>query len=102
MTPPMPPWRPFRAAGACRLPGRSYLATGVDEIPFPLLVLLIVAAVIAGLVLGAKAGKIAPATSKDGKPRKTIGARVRGAATDGFVKLWKWNRARKKTSEENR
>jgi hypothetical protein len=73
----------------------------VEEIPFPLLVLLIVAAVVAGLVLGAKAGKIAPATSKDGKPRKTIGARVRGAATDGVVSLWKWNRARKKKPSES-
>lgn len=74
----------------------------MDEIPLPLLVLLIVAAVIAGLFLGAKAGAIAPATSKDGKPRKTLGARVRGAATDGVVKLWKWNRNRKNKSEEDR
>jgi hypothetical protein len=58
--------------------------------------------VVAGLVLGAKAGKIAPATSKDGKPRKTIGARVRGAASDGVVSLWKWNRARKKKSSEDK
>jgi hypothetical protein len=74
----------------------------VDEIPLPLLVLLIVAAVIAGLVLGAKAGAIAPSSSKDGKPRKTIGARVRGAASDGVVKLWKWNRNRKKPRDDER
>ena len=37
-----------------------------------------------------------------GKPRKTIGARVRGAATDGVVSLWKWNRARKKKSSDER
>jgi hypothetical protein len=93
------PWRAFRTCGPCRGPPRSYLATSVEEIPFPLLVLLIVAAVVAGLVLGAKAGKIAPASSNDGKPRKTLGARVRGAATDGVVKLWKWNRNRKKNDE---
>ena len=95
----MAPWRAFRACGPCRRPPQSYLATSVEEIPFPLLVLLIVAAVVAGLVLGAKAGKIAPASSTDGKPRKTLGARVRGAATDGVVKLWKWNRDRKKKDE---
>jgi hypothetical protein len=74
----------------------------VEEIPFPLLVLLIVAAVIAGLVLGAKAGKIAPAASSDGKPKRPLGARIRGAATDGVVKLWKWNRARKAKADESK
>ena len=75
----------------------------MDKLPLPLLVLLIVAAVIAGLFLGSKAGKAVPADSKNGTKRgtKTIGARVRGAATDGVVKLWKWNRDRKKKSESN-
>lgn len=70
----------------------------MDQIPLPLLVLLIVAAVVAGLFLGSKAGKAVPIESKDGTKRgnKTLGARVRGAATDGVVKLYKWNRDRKK------
>jgi hypothetical protein len=74
----------------------------VESLPLPLLVVLIVAAVIAGLWLGNRAGKALPPDRRDGKPAKPIGARIRGAATDGIVKLWKWNRARKKEAEKKR
>ena len=74
----------------------------VQELPLPLLVVLIVAAVIAGLWLGNRAGKALPADRRDGKPAKPIGARIRGAATDGIVRLWKWNRARKQKKDERK
>lgn len=75
----------------------------VQELPLPLLVVLIVAAVIAGLWLGNRAGKALPTERrKDGKAGPTLAARARGAATSGIVKLWKWNRARKKAADEKK
>jgi hypothetical protein len=66
------------------------------KLSLPLLLLLVAAAIVAGLVIGAAAGR------RVDKPadRKTIGARVRTAATDGFVRLWKWNRDRKKKQDD--
>jgi hypothetical protein len=71
----------------------------LEELPVPLLILLVVAAVIAGLWVGARAGSRLEAAKDDGKKGKTIGVRMREAATSGVVKLWKWNRARKKKDE---
>lgn len=69
----------------------------MEELPLPLLVVLIVLAVAAGLYLGHRAGKaVAPVGGKD--EGKSLGARARGAVTGGIVKLWKWNRARKRES----
>lgn len=66
----------------------------MDSISLPLVIALIVAAVVFGLWVGHRAGEMLPAD--DSGKKKTIGARVRGAATGGVVKLWKWNRKRKK------
>jgi hypothetical protein len=71
----------------------------LEELPVPLLILLVVAAVIAGLWVGARAGSRLEAAKEDGKKGKTIGTRMREAATSGVVKLWKWNRARKNKDE---
>jgi hypothetical protein len=71
----------------------------LEELPLYVLILLVVAAVVAGLWVGARAGNRLEAAKEDGKKGKTIGARVREAATSGVVKLWKWNRARKKKDE---
>jgi len=71
----------------------------LDQLPLPLLIVLIVAAIAAGLYLGHRAGKATPrADRKD--PGKSIGTRAREATTSGIVKLWKWNRARKKAREK--
>src|SRR5262245_43416314 len=72
----------------------------VQELPLPLLVVLIVAAVIAGLWLGNRAGKALPGDRRDGKPAKPIGARTGGAAADGNVRLCKWNREREQKKDE--
>ena len=49
--------------------------------------------------LGHRAGKAVPrAGSRQGGT--TLAARAREAATAGFVKAWKWNRARKKSAEK--
>ncbi len=66
----------------------------METLPTPLIIALILAAVVFGLWVGNRAGQLLPA-DKDGK-RKTIGGRLRGAATNGLVKLWKWNRNREK------
>jgi hypothetical protein len=66
------------------------------KLSLPILLLLVAGAIVAGLVIGAAAGR------RSDKPadRKTIGARVRTAATDGVVRVWKWNRDRKKKRQE--
>lgn len=66
----------------------------MDTIPLPLIIALIVAAVAFGLWVGHRAGQLLPA-DEDGK-KVTLSARLRSAATGGVIKLWKWNRARKK------
>ena len=71
----------------------------MEELPVSVLILLVVAAVIAGLWVGARAGSRIEAAKDEGKKAKTIGARVREAATSGVVSLWKWNRSRKKKDE---
>lgn len=71
----------------------------MEQLPLPVLILLVVAAVIAGLWVGARAGDRLEASREDGK-KKTLGARAREAATSGVVRLWKWNRARKKKQDE--
>lgn len=73
----------------------------MDELPLPLLVVLIVAAVVAGLYLGHRAGKAVPRRDEKGEG-KTLGARARSAATGAVVKLWTWNRARKKAERERK
>ena len=70
----------------------------METLPLPLIVALIVAAVALGLWVGHRAGKLMPA-DEDGK-KKTIGARIRSAATGGVIKLWKWNRARERKKKE--
>jgi hypothetical protein len=74
-------------------------AVALEELPLPLLIVLIVAAIAAGLYLGYRAGKAVPrAGSRDGG--KSLGTRAREATTSGIVKLWKWNRARKKARDK--
>lgn len=67
----------------------------MTELPYPLLVILIVLAVIAGLWVGGRANDQLETTRK-GKDGKTLGARAREAATKGVVSLWKWNRQRQR------
>ncbi len=70
----------------------------MDSLPLPLLIVLVVLAVAAGLYLGHRAGKAVPrAGSRQGG--KTLAGRAREAVGAGVVKLWKWNRARKRPPE---
>jgi hypothetical protein len=71
----------------------------LEQLPLPVLVLLVVAAVIAGLWVGARAGDRLEASKDERKKGKSLGARARDAATSGVVRLWKWNRARKKKQD---
>jgi hypothetical protein len=74
-------------------------AARLEQLPLPLLIALIVLAVVLGLYLGHRAGKAFPrAGGKDGG--KSLGTRAREAAQSGVVKLWKWNRARKKAAKD--
>ncbi len=71
----------------------------LDQLPLPLLIVLIVAAIAAGLYLGHRAGKAVPRAGSKASD-KTLGKRARDAATSGVVRLWKWNRARNKPSDK--
>ena len=71
----------------------------MEALPLPVLVLLILAAVAAGLWVGNRAGKQLEASRDDDKKGKTLGARARSAATSGVIRLWKWNRDRKKKED---
>lgn len=71
----------------------------MNELPFPLLVVLVILAVVVGLVVGARAGRLKAIDSKKNRGKSTaqrIGHRARELTTTGVVRLWKWNRARKK------
>lgn len=70
----------------------------METLPLPVIIALIVAAVAFGLWVGNRAGKSLP--GEEGGKKKTIGARVRDAATSGVIKAWKWNRKRKKDAAE--
>jgi hypothetical protein len=72
----------------------------LEQLPLPILVLLVLAAVIAGLWVGARAGNRLEASKEEGKKGKTLGARARELAGSGVVRLWKWNRARKQKQDE--
>jgi hypothetical protein len=72
----------------------------LEALPLPLLILLIVVAVAAGLWVGGRAGKQLEASKDEKSKGKSLGARARGAATSGIVRLWKWNRARKKKQDD--
>jgi len=66
--------------------------------PTALLVLLVVLAIAGGLYVGTQASRLhAP---DDARPRKSLGARAREVATQSTVRLWRWNRARKKKARE--
>jgi hypothetical protein len=71
----------------------------LNELPFPLLVILVILAVIIGLVVGARAGRIDAMDRKKNRGKSTaqrVGRRARELATSGVVSMWKWNRARKR------
>ena len=75
---------------------------GVNELPLPVLIVLVIAAIALGLFLGAKAGKPL-GKHKDGSDRdSTLAARARAMATRGVVRLWVWNRDRKKRRDDDR
>lgn len=68
----------------------------MEQLPTPLLVVLVVAAIVLGLWLGHRAGRTLPRAGGPNGDRKTLGSRARQAATSSVVRLWKWNRDRKK------
>jgi hypothetical protein len=73
--------------------------------PVLLLVLLALLGVVAGLAFGTFVGdksvapKRAAADSRGQKGKPGIGTHVRSAVTDGAVRLWKWNRDRKRKAD---
>ena len=71
----------------------------MEALPLPLLILLILAAVAAGLWVGGRAGKQLEASEDEKSKGKSLGARARSAATNGIIRLWKWNRGRKKKED---
>jgi len=70
----------------------------VESLPLPLLVFLIVVAVIAGLWIGGRANREVESRRKEGK---SIGERVRQAATGAAVSLFRWNRDRKRKRKDD-
>jgi hypothetical protein len=73
----------------------------LNEIPYPLLVILVILAVILGLFVGARAGRLDAIDRKKDRGKSTaqrIGRRARALATSGVVSLWRWNRSRKRAA----
>ena len=69
----------------------------MDDLPLPVIVILILAAIALGLWVGGRAGAYKP----DPRDRnKTLGARFRSWASGGAVRAWKWNRQRKKRKSQ--
>ena len=72
--------------------------TDVINLIFTILVVLV--AVAAGLWFGTM---LADNTRDEkGKPRRTLGAALRETTTSAVVKLWKWQRARGRESDNNK
>ena len=60
-------------------------------------------AVIAGLFVGARAGRIKALDRKKGEGKtmtQRVGKRARELTTAGVVRLWKWNRGRKRKASD--
>jgi len=77
-----------------------------DPIQAAFTILAVILAVIAGLWFGTVLGESAAGKDKpqkDGKPvpRRSFGDALQNAATTSAVRLWKWNRARKKKNEQH-
>lgn len=62
-------------------------------------ILALIVAVAAGLWFGAK---LAESTRDErGRPRRSLTAALRSTTTSAVVKLWRWRRARGRTSDES-
>ena len=61
-----------------------------------LLIILVIVAVIAGLFVG---NMLAAKREQRARTSQTLGEKAQRAATRGVVRLWKWNRSRKKNRE---
>ncbi len=77
----------------------------LDNINTAFMILAVVLAVLAGLWFGHVLGESAAGRDKpqkDGKPpvRRSFGSALQNAATTSAVRLWKWQRARKKREEQ--
>lgn len=93
----------IHAGARARSPAARYTALTLPPLPLPVLVALVVLAVAAGLWVGARAGRRLSAAPEEGESRdraKPIGARAREAATRGFIRVWRWNRDRKKKQRQ--
>lgn len=71
----------------------------MNEIPLPLLIILIIAAVIAGLWVGWRANDRMEASRAEDAKGKRLGTRARELATRSAVSLWRWNRERQRKSK---
>ncbi len=68
-----------------------------DPISAALMILALIVAVIAGLWVGARLGEASTEqTDRKGKPRRSLGKVLQGAATSSAMRLWHWQRARAK------
>lgn len=71
----------------------------MQEIPRVLLIILILAAVIAGLWVGSRANDQWE-SSKQANKGKSLGTRARELSTRAVVSVWKWQRARARSKKE--
>lgn len=75
-----------------------------DPISTAFMILAVILAVVAGLWFGSVLGESASGGGKDrdGKPRprRSFAKALQSAATTAAVRAWKWQRGRKKRSDE--
>lgn len=74
-----------------------------DPISTAFMILAVILAVIAGLWFGSVLGESAAGgKDQDGKPRqrRSFAKVLQGAATTAAIRAWKWQRGRKKRSDE--
>lgn len=62
-----------------------------------ILIIILIAAVIAGLWVGTKLGE---ASREKGGKGASIGKQAQGLLSDGVVRLWKWQRERSKAQKQ--
>ena len=75
-----------------------------DTINAAFMILVLLLAVVAGLWFGAVLGESVSGKDKDGKPskRRNLAQGLRSAATTSAVRLWQWNRSRKRRAQDER
>lgn len=78
----------------------TQLGGAVPDIPYALLIILIILAVLAGLWVGRRANTTLAEREKSDEGW-SLTTSLRKAATNGVITLWRWNRDRQARAKAN-